>query len=78
VSGGSISGAARPRDYRVAVLPDILKIIEPSIRIKVFFRRYVHSLKEYELSNFKLKCLGRTLSAIRRMKNQAGCALPRS
>jgi hypothetical protein len=48
VSGGSLSGAARPKDCRVAAPPGILRKIEPNIRIKVFLRRYAHSLKEYE------------------------------
>jgi len=48
VSGGSLSGAARPKYYRVTALPGILRKTETNIRINVFFRRYVHSLKEYE------------------------------
>jgi hypothetical protein len=40
-----------------ATFPENLRKIALNIWVKVFVRRYVHSLKEYELINFKFKYL---------------------
>ena len=44
-----------------AAFPENLRKIALNIWVKVFVRRYVHSLKEYELINFKFKYLWWTL-----------------
>ena len=48
---------------RAAALPQILRKIKLNIWMKVFFRKYVHSLKAYEWNHFKFKYSRQTLSA---------------
>jgi hypothetical protein len=62
------------KGYGAAALPEILRKITLNIWIKVFVRRYVHYLEEYELIHCKFKYLWWILSAA---EITVGCALPR-
>jgi hypothetical protein len=42
------AGAAVYKGCRAAAVPEILRKYKLNILIKVFVRRYIHSLKEYE------------------------------
>jgi len=59
---------------RAAALSRILRKTKQNIRIKIFNRRYEHSLK-YEWNHFKFKYSWRTLSAVENRKAGRLCPI---
>ena len=70
---GDKQGRLVNKGCRAAALSEILREIKLNIWIKVFFRRYVRSLKEREWNHFKFKYSRRTLKRAAESERAVPC-----